>query len=124
MAMAAINRKWEAKQLGDKYSSSPRNRTTNKLVLITGFGTYSQKPQTPLNEPVLDLCPHTSISTVSRDDLLHTLVYSHDDLVFRVLEYYKHNPTAQVMPPSSYFSHASCDIRPVDQCDVDYIFKH
>ena len=41
MAMAAINRKWEAKQLGDKYSSSPRNRRTKKLVLITGFGTYS-----------------------------------------------------------------------------------
>ena len=37
-AMAAINREWEAKQLGDKYKSSPRNRTRNKLVLITGFG--------------------------------------------------------------------------------------
>ena len=30
-AMAAINRKWEAEQLGVKYSSSPRNRTTNKF---------------------------------------------------------------------------------------------
>ena len=50
--MAAINRKWEAKQLGDKYSSSPRNRRRNKLVLITGFGRQLEAAN-PSYEPVI-----------------------------------------------------------------------
>jgi hypothetical protein len=56
--MAAINRKWEAERLGDKYSSFSQEPDNEQVSSNNWLRHVQVEAATPSYEPVI-VCPHT-----------------------------------------------------------------